>query len=100
PRLILLRAALGRSVVGFLAAHLDIAAGRRALLAVLGRILASAFFALLLLAALFGFFLERLLGGCELEVFEQPPRQFCEGGLIVERHRQSVELGAGFVLDP
>src|SRR5207249_10568208 len=63
-----------------------------ALLTLLGRILAPALLSLLLLAALFGFFLERLLGGRELEVLEQPPRQFGEGGLIVERHRQSVEL--------
>src|SRR5256885_12187122 len=59
----LLAAALGRSVLGFLTPHLDVAAAGSALLALLGHVLASALVTFLLLAPFLRFFLERLLGG-------------------------------------
>src|SRR5207253_552411 len=53
----LLCAALGRGVLGFLAAHLDVAAARSAFFALLGRVLVAARFALLLVAAFLRLFL-------------------------------------------
>src|SRR5205823_2572840 len=49
----LLSAAFGRSILGFFAAHLDIAAAGSAFLPLLGRVLASSIVTLLFLPALF-----------------------------------------------
>src|SRR6185369_11329921 len=78
-------AVVGLTLLRLLAAHLDVAAGRRVVFALLRRVVAAALLTLGFIAAFFGPFFGEVLGGRELEVFEQPSRQPGEGSLVVER---------------
>ena len=97
---LLARIALGVLVLGLLAAHLDVAAAGRALVALLGGIVAAALVAFGVVAGFLRLVVDRVLGRREVEILEQPPRQLGEGRLVVERQCERVELGRGLLLDP
>ena len=91
------------AIVGLIARHfgarVDLTLAGAAVLAFLF-FLALFGFGLIVLAAVLGAFLERIVGLHQVEVAQRKPRGFGKGGLIVDQHRERGQVGAGILADP
>jgi hypothetical protein len=87
------------AIVGF-AAHFDLAARLAALVASVVGLIRTVLLALFVIAILVRGLVRWLLGLGEVEILEQTSGQRREGGLVVDRQSQRVELGRSLVLDP